>query len=102
MLDTAQRVRTAGAVPGRLAILAGTDGGRTKAAVLVANLGGAEDLRIAFRQMPWPGETDVQVRIVDAHRALEPLAGQALLETGLALKLSPPAVALVTLSAKTQ
>ncbi len=97
MLDTPRRVRATGAVPGKLALAAGTGTENTKAAVLVANLAGGEDFRLAFAHLPWADATTVEVRIVDGQRALEPLAVQGLAAPDLTLKLPPPAVALVTL-----
>jgi xylan 1,4-beta-xylosidase len=97
MLDTSRRVRTVGTVPGRLAMIAGTGAGNAKAAVLVANVAGEEQIRLSFTQLPWDGPTAVEVRVADNQRALEALAGQVLVASELTLKLPPPSVALVTL-----
>ena len=97
LLDTPQRGRVSGAVPGKLAIAAGTNPGKTKAVVLIANRDGGEHLRLAFLKLPWEGGTAVEVRIVDALRAFESAAGPALQGAELPLRLKPPAVALVTL-----
>jgi len=101
MLDTPRRVRAVGAVPGKLAIAAGTSAANAKAAVLVANRAGAENIRLSFENVPWEGVTAVEVRIVDGQHALEPLAGSALVSSELALNLRPPYVALVTLRSQT-
>jgi hypothetical protein len=97
MLDTPRRVRTTGAVPGKLAVAAGTRAGNSHAAVLVANLAGGEDICLSFPQLPWEGATTVEVRVVDGQRAFEPLAGQKFATSELTLHLPPPSVALVTL-----
>jgi hypothetical protein len=97
MLDTPKRVRAAGGVPGKLAVVAGTNAGNTKAGVLVANLAGGEDIRLSFAHLPWAEGATVEVRIVDDQRSLEALASQGLAASGLTLKLPSPAVALVTL-----
>ena len=65
--------------------------------MLVANLSGGEEIRLELTQMPWPGATVVEVRMVDDQHAFDPLAGQTLVGAELALKLPVPAVALVTL-----
>ena len=101
LLETPRRVHVSGTVPGKLAVASGTDAARTEARVLVANLSGAEEIRIAFSGMPWPGETALEVRIVDAARALELLPNQVLTAGEFTLHLPAPAVALVTLRART-
>ena len=100
LLETPKRVGVGGAIPGKLAIAAGTDSGQRKATVLVANLSGGEDVTLTFSKIPWPGETAIEVRIVDEQRALEPIRDQALAGNDLTLKLRPPAVALVILRPK--
>ena len=102
MLDTPKRVRTTGAVPGKLALAAGTSAGNGKAALLVANWAGHPEVRISFAHLPWAGATTVEVRMVDGQRALEALASQGLVGTELTVKLPPPAVALVTLYPQAQ
>ena len=98
LLDTPRRVRATGAVPGKLALAAGTSVAGTSVAVLVANLSGAAELRLAFTNLPWAGDTVVDVRIVDNQHAFVPRPGAALVGAELTLKLPPPSVALVTLS----
>jgi len=97
MLETPQRVRVTGALPGRLAVAAGTHAGKSRAAVLLANTDAGADLRLSLLHLPWEGPTAVAVRIVDDHRAFEPLAGATLAGTDLALQLPAPSVALVSL-----
>lgn len=97
LLDTPQRVRVGGALPGKLAIAAGTDAGKTRAVVLVANLAGPDELRLAFAHLPWDRPVKVEVRLVDAQRALESVAAPSLEAGALALRLPSPAVALITL-----
>ena len=97
MLDTPKRVRATGGVPGKLFALAGLNAGKSQAAVLVSNLSGAGEVRIALESLPWPGATAMEVRLVDGTHAFQPLAGAALNGPELALNLPSPAVALVTL-----
>ena len=97
MLDTAKRVRATGANPGKIFTLAGTNAGKTHAAVLISNLSGGEEVRLALEQLPWKGGTTVEVRLVDSQHAFEPIVGQVLTGSELTLKLPAPAVALVTL-----
>ena len=97
MLDTPALVRTEGGVPGKLAALAGADAGKTRASVLIANLSGAGELRLSLAGLPWAGETDAVVRIVDDKRALESLPSVKLADSTLVLHLPPPGVALVEL-----
>ena len=99
LLETPKRVHVTGGVSGKLAIAAGTDAVRKKAGVLVANLGGGDEVKLTFSKVPWPGGTKIEVRIVDETRALELLMSRALVGDELTLKLPPPAVALVTLRA---
>jgi len=97
MLDTPGRVNATGVVPGKLEVLAGVRADHTQAAVLVANLTGREELRLTFTRLPWEGASAVEVRVVDNQRLFEPIAGQTLNASGLAIRLPAPAVALVTL-----
>lgn len=97
MLDTASRVRTTGAAPGKLFTLAGIDAQRTHAAVLMSNLSGDEEIRLDLKQLPWQGATTVEVRRVDGQHAFDPPTRHALAGSELTLKLPAPAVALVTL-----
>ena len=102
LLDTPRRVRTTGAVPGKLAIAAGTSAGSTKAGVLVANLSGAGEIRLSITNLPWAGQTVVELRVVDGDNALALRAGTMLSASELSLKLPPPMVALVTLRPQSQ
>ena len=68
----------------------------------MANVSGGEEVRLTFSKMPWPGETAIEVRIVDEHRALELLPNQILTAGEFTFHLPPPAVALVTLRPNTQ
>lgn len=97
LLETPRRVRVTGALPGKLAIGAGTRADATKAAVLVANLAGPDELRLSLTHLPWAGGTAVELRIADRERTLEPLPREVLSGAELTLKLAPPYVALVTL-----
>jgi xylan 1,4-beta-xylosidase len=94
MLETPRRVRSAGGLPGKLSVLAGMDAAKTKAAILVANLSGPEEIEISLTGLPWAGESVVEVCTVDERHALE-RAGDSLV-----FRLPPPAVALVTLRAR--
>ena len=98
MLDTPKRVRTEGGPPGKLLVAAGTDAAKTRAAVLVTNLSGAEAIRLSIKHLPWPGESRTVVRIVDETRAFAVLPGMHLTDESLLLQLPPPAVALVEFS----
>ena len=102
LLDTPRRVGTAGAAPGKLAVAAGTRAGDTKAAVLVANLSGAGNLRLSFTNLPWAGNTAVELRIVDGLRAFESQSVAVLVASELNFKLPAPSVALVTLRPQPQ
>ena len=97
MLDTPQRVRVTGAVPGTLSVVAGTHADSRRAAVLIAHRAGEPEIRLSLTGLPWKGGSAVEVRTVDAARALEPLPGPVLAASELTLRLSPPCVALVTL-----
>ncbi len=99
LLETPQRLRVTGGVPGKLAVAAGICGDRTQAAVLVANMSGTEDLRVSWSPPPWVGDTRVDVRIVDQQRGLELLVDPVHTDSELILKLRSPSVALVTLRA---
>ncbi len=102
LLDTPRRVRATGAVPGKLALAAGTRAGETKAAVLVANLSGAEEMRLSLTNLPWAGNTAVELRMVDDQHAFELRLGAALAGSELTFKLPPPSVALITLRPQPQ
>jgi xylan 1,4-beta-xylosidase len=97
LLDTPRRVRATGTLPGKLAVAAGTRAGDTKAAVLVANLSGGEEMRLSLTNLPWSGNTEVELRIVDDQHAFESRPGVALIGSELTFKLLPPSVALITL-----
>jgi hypothetical protein len=84
-------------VPSRLALVAGTDAAKTKVAILVGNLSGAEDFRLSIVHLPWHGETAVEVLVVDGGKALEPIDTRGLVGSALEIRLPPPAVALITL-----
>ena len=100
MLDTPKRAHVTGAIPGKLAIAAGTDVAQKKAVALIANFSGGEEVKLTFSKIPWSSDTTVEVRIVDENHSLESLAPQPLAGNELILKLPPPAVALVTLQPK--
>ena len=102
LLDTPRRVRATGAVPGKLALAAGTQAGDKKAAVLVANLSGPEEMRLSLTNLPWVGNTTVELRIVDDQHAFESRPGVALSGSELTFKLAPPSVALITLRPPSQ
>lgn len=97
MLDTPQRGRVTGAVPGTLSVVAGTHADSRRAAVLIAHRADEPEIRLSLTGLPWKGASAVEVRLVDAARALEPLPGSTLASSELTLKLPPPCVALVTL-----
>jgi hypothetical protein len=97
MLDTAKRVPATGAIPGKLFVLAGTNPGKTQAAVLISNLSGGEEIQLDFKPLPWQGGTTVGIRLVDSQHAYDPQASQTLTGSELRLKFPAPAVALITL-----
>jgi hypothetical protein len=99
MLDTPKRARVTGGLPGKLAVLAGTDAGRERAAILVANLSGPAMLRLSFARLPWGDRTEIGIELVDGSHALEALPGRQLADSALAIELPPPCVALITLRA---
>jgi len=100
MLETPSRVSVAGGIPGKLAIMAGTDAAKKKAAILIGNPGGPEEITLTISKLPWENQTEAEVRIVDESHTLEPATYQTLLNSSLKLKLASPAVALVTLRPK--
>ena len=97
MLDTPQRLTCTGGLPGKLSLLAGNDPGKTKAAVLIANLSGPEEIHLSLAHLPSPALAAVEVRLVDGTRNLESVNGWSFDAGVLTLKLPPPAVALITL-----
>ena len=97
LLDTPRRVRATGAIPGKLALAAGTSAAGTNAAVLVANLSGPAAWRLSFTHLPWAGDSVVEWRIVDGLHALERRPSPAPDAAELVLELPPPSVALITL-----
>jgi xylan 1,4-beta-xylosidase len=99
LLDTPRRIPAEGGITGKLALLAGSDDQTSRAALLLANLSGPTELRVTLRHLPVP-DAVVEVRVVDAKRALEPLDGWQFKSGVLTLKLPPPAVALVTIRAR--
>ena len=94
MLETRARAKCEGGLPGKLSVLAGLNPDKTKAAILVANLSGPEEVRISVAGLPWAEDSLLEVRTVDVHHALERTGGS------LTFRLAPPAVALVSLRAK--
>ena len=96
MLDTPRRVRaTNGGVAGWF-VLAGLDERQDRAGVLLVNRSGPADLRLALANLPWTGAAAPEVRVVDERRAFELVPNLDSSATHLALRLPPPAVALLT------
>ena len=95
LLETPLRLRVEGGIPGSLAIAAGTNPDQTKAAMLIANLSGPDEVRLVLGKPPWPGGSEIEVFVVDEVRALEPSAVPPGSE--ITLHLPPPSVAIVTL-----
>ena len=100
MLETPKRVHIAGAIPGKLAIAAGIGATRKTAAVLIANLSGGDQVNLTFSKIPWPGDTAIEVRLVDETHALESLPNPSLSGSEFTFQLRPPAVAIITLRQK--
>ncbi|MDP3849138.1 MAG: hypothetical protein Q8Q59_01450 [Luteolibacter sp.] len=94
LLETAERVRVSGTMPGKLAVAAGISATKDKATVLVANLSGEDEIRLSLAHLPWAGESVIEVSIVDGRPGELPAGSE------LTLKIPPPAVALVTLRPK--
>lgn len=97
MLDTPERVRASGAVPGKLAVAAGVKGTSTKAAVLVANVSGPGEVRLSFTNLPWAGASLGEVRVVDERHAFTVQPGNWLSPAEVVLNCPSPCVVHVTL-----
>jgi hypothetical protein len=95
MLDTPKRLSTTGRIPGKLAVLAGTNTEKTKASVLIANPGGPESARLSLTKFPVWFHGSVEVKIVNAEKSLEPAAATQGKEGELELTMRPPCVVLV-------
>ncbi len=97
LMDTPRRVRASGAVNSRLSIAAGLNAAKDRAAVLIANLSGAAEWEIEVEDLPWAGNSEVEVRITDSARAFEVFPTEGLGNGRLKLSVRPPCVALIRL-----
>ena len=96
LLETPRRVQAHAAAG--LAVAAGTDAGGKRAALFLSNREGSAEVRIRLAHLPWPGASDVEVRVVDRARTFE-IASQTVLaksDDELTISLAPPSVALVS------
>jgi xylan 1,4-beta-xylosidase len=100
LLDTPHRVEASGGVPGRLAVAAGLNARKTEARVLISNFNQPEsELRLDLGNLPWTGDTLVELRAVDAERDFEVMRVEVVRADAptLTVNLASPAIALVTL-----
>jgi len=98
LLDAPQRVSVTGGVPGRLAVVAGLNAGQTDARILISNFDHTgSDLRVEFRDLPWRGETQVEIVAVDGRRGFEVVRSMMLDGPSgvIELKLDRPGLALI-------
>jgi xylan 1,4-beta-xylosidase len=96
MLDTPKCLTVTGGISGKLAVIAGTNADKTKAAVLIANPGGPESIRLSITNFPGWGQGEVEVKLVDGQKLLEPLVVQEKKAGELNLSLRPPCVAILS------
>jgi hypothetical protein len=97
MLGTPRRVSATGGVEGRLAVVAGLDAAGRRAQVLVSHYsGGPARVRLALDGLPWTGESECEVRLVNATWNGTPREWSAA-SGAVLLDLPAPAVALVSL-----
>ncbi len=100
LLDTPHQVETGGGVPGHLAIAAGMNATRTEARVLISNFNQPQsELRVTLTNLPWTGDTLIELRTVDAEREFEVARVEVISASQpvFTVNLARPAVALVTL-----
>ena len=100
LLDTPARLGVSGAPAGRMAVAAGADRNRGELTVLVVSRGDAgEVVDVTVEGMPWDGEADFEVRLLDARHDLEPVRGGRLHVGAIGMRqaLEGPSVLLLTL-----
>lgn len=101
LLDTPRRIETPPAEPRRIAVCAGLDAGRTRAAVLLSNFDTPDaNVELTIRGLPWIGTTAFELRLVDADHDFDRVRRGTLPAGGrLAVpELRAPAVALLQLA----
>ncbi len=97
LMKTPRRAATSGGVAGKLALAAGLDAEGSRAQVLISNFAhDSGDFRLVLGTVPWRGETECEVRVIDAIRAGES-STRTIHDGTLPLTLRAPAVALVSL-----
>ena len=95
LLETPRRVLAIASAG--LAVAAGVDATQTRAALLLSNREGNGDVRIHLAHLPWPGGSDVEVRMVDRTHTFDVVSQSVLAKSGeLIISLAPPSVALVS------
>jgi len=101
LLETPWRVKTPPCVAGQVAICAGLNSDRSRAAVLLSGFYPAAGIsQLVLRGLPWSGPTRFELHLVDAHRDFD-LTRRGVVESAghLALpELNEPAVVLLRLS----
>jgi xylan 1,4-beta-xylosidase len=74
LLATPIRLEASGGVPSRLALGAGMSRDRAALTVLIGLLGSTEEtIVLTVKGVPWEGEADFEVRLVDAGHDLDPV-----------------------------
>jgi xylan 1,4-beta-xylosidase len=100
LLQTPKRVTIVGAVPGKLAAVAGTNDARTTATILVSNFSHRPSaIRLSLENTPWKGAHSVEVRVLNATQNLTITHADVSDKPSFDLNLPAPAVAIITLSA---
>lgn len=99
MLETPKRLSSTGGIPGKLALLAGTNPEKTTASILIANLNGPAEATLSLANIPWPDGATAEILSVDEKRALEHPVNQKITKSSLTLSLPPPCVILVKIRA---
>lgn len=104
LLDAPQRVTATGTVPDSLTLSAGVASDRRHATILLSNTSHAETLhRIELRNLPWREPTLHEIRVLDAQHNLETIERGTNVALGaIEVRLKPPAVALITLRARSR
>lgn len=97
LLDTPVRVGAEGAVPGKLALCAGTHAGKSAVNILVSHFTSAGDaITLSVANLPWEGPAEYELFVVDAARELKSVR-RGKLDGAIQLgdELKAPAVGLV-------
>ncbi len=100
LLETPQRAKTEGGVPGQLSVASGQNTDGSRAAVLVSNFAHPQsEIRLKLTGIPWEGDSLVDLRLVDQGRGFELARTDAVSgrQPTIDLSLPHPAVALLQL-----